>query len=45
MVWLDQQQFYGDLIDATPFAEAFDRWLRMIWSDGCEAALRRYSGT
>jgi len=41
--WLEQRQFYGDLADATRFAEAFERWLRMIWTDGLETALRQYA--
>ena len=43
--WLDQRPRYGDLAKARPFQEAFARWLAMIWSDGTEAALRRYLGT
>ena len=42
--WLEQRQFYGDLIDAPRFADAFGRWLGVIWSQGCEAALRQYAG-
>jgi len=40
--WLDQTQFYGDLNTAKPFATAFDKWLRLVWSDGCRAALQAY---
>lgn len=40
--WLEQRQFYGDLADDPRFSEAFGRWLRLIWSDGVEAALARY---
>lgn len=40
--WLQQRQFYGDLGDDSRFAEAFGRWLSLIWSDGCERALRTY---
>ena len=40
--WLEQRQIYGDLGEAR-FADAFERWLRRIWSEGCEAALRAYS--
>ncbi len=41
-VWLDQRHIYGDLGQASPFAEAFGRWLNRIRSDGCRAALRAY---
>ncbi len=40
--WLEQRRWYGDLADRPPFADAFDRWLGLIWSDGTEAALRSY---
>jgi len=42
--WLEQSQFYGDLAGEPRFAEAFDRWLALIWKQGCEAALREYAG-
>ncbi|MDH3262784.1 MAG: mannitol dehydrogenase family protein [Paracoccaceae bacterium] len=42
--WLEQRQFYGDLADTPRFAGAFARWLDLIWSQGCEAALRSYTG-
>ena len=41
--WLEQRQFYGDLVEAPRFADAFERWLSRIWSEGCEAALRAYA--
>lgn len=44
LAWLEQRRFYGSLADAQPFAEAFQRWLGLIWSDGTEAALRAYVG-
>ena len=44
MAWLEMEQFYGDLAQAPRFADAFERWLTLIWSEGCEAALRRYVG-
>ena len=40
--WLAQAQLYGDLAQNARFAESFTRWLRMIWSDGTEAAIRAY---
>lgn len=42
--WLEQARIYGDLSDAVPFADAFEDWLRLIWSEGCESALRAYVG-
>ena len=42
-VWLEQRQWYGDLVEATRFAGAFERWLDRIWSHGCEAALQAYT--
>lgn len=40
--WLEQRRIYGELGDARAFAEPFERWLALIWSDGAEAALRAY---
>ncbi|MTI43809.1 mannitol 2-dehydrogenase [Roseibium hamelinense] len=40
--WLEQHQVYGDLADNRVLAGAFDRWLKRIWSSGCEPALRDY---
>lgn len=40
--WLDQRQFYGKLADDARFAEAFAKWVRLIWADGVEAALKAY---
>ena len=39
--WLEMRDIYGDLADAPRFAEAFDRWLAVIWRDGMAAALDR----
>ncbi|MFV0334239.1 MAG: mannitol dehydrogenase family protein [Tropicimonas sp.] len=41
-VWLKQRDHYGDLADDARFSQAFARWLRLLWSEGSEAALRRY---
>ena len=41
--WLEQRRFYGDLVEAPRFADAFERWLDRIWSDGCEASLQGYA--
>ena len=41
--WLEQRQFYGDLVEAPCFVNAFERWLNRIWSDGCEATLQAYT--
>ena len=40
--WLEQSRFYGDLADNAVFARPFDRWLKMIWAEGTEAALLSY---
>jgi len=40
--WLEMRQYYGDLADKPVFADAFARWLEMIWSDGVEAAMKAY---
>jgi len=42
--WLGQARLYGDLADQADFADAFANWLRLIWSDGARAALRKYAG-
>ncbi len=41
--WLEQRHLYGDLADVPLFANAFDRWLDRIWSEGCEATLQAYT--
>ncbi|MEJ6397740.1 mannitol dehydrogenase family protein [Yoonia sp. 208BN28-4] len=41
-VWLEQRQFYGDLADQPAFADAFSKWLNMIWDQGLEATLQTY---
>ena len=43
--WLEQRALYGDLADNSRFAEAFARWLTLIWSEGLETALSRYIGS
>ena len=42
MAWLEQREIYGDLADAPAFANAFCRWLTLIYQDGTEAALQAY---
>ncbi|MXU65099.1 mannitol dehydrogenase family protein [Oceanomicrobium pacificus] len=42
-VWLAQSRIYGTLGRERRFAEAFDGWLNLIWSEGCSAALDRYT--
>ncbi len=44
MAWLEQRSFYGDLADHAAFADPFCVWMRKIWNDGTEAALRAYTG-
>lgn len=40
--WLEQEGVYGDLAAATPFAEAFERWLSLIWQSGTASALATF---
>ena len=40
--WLEMRHYYGDLADQPIFAEAFGKWLKMIWADGVEAAMTAY---
>jgi mannitol 2-dehydrogenase len=40
--WLAQQDVYGDLGGAGRFAAPFGEWLRLIWSEGSLAAVRRH---
>jgi len=40
--WLDMRQNYGDVADVPRFAEAFGRWLRLIWAEGTEATIDTY---
>ena len=42
--WLSMRDIYGAAGEAPAFREAFARWLGVIWSEGTEAALRRYVG-
>lgn len=40
--WLDQPHIYGELANDPAFRDHFIRWLRLIWSEGTEAALRKF---
>ncbi|MAC79039.1 MAG: mannitol dehydrogenase [Rhodobacteraceae bacterium] len=40
--WLEQRHFYGALADDPRFAQAFTRWLTLIWAGGTRAALTAY---
>lgn len=42
--WLAQTSVYGDLGQNAAFAAAFADWLALIWAEGTEVALARYSG-
>ena len=44
MAWLEQDRFYGDLAEAEPFVTAFAAWMTLIWDEGCEQAVRKYTG-
>lgn len=41
--WLAQKQIYGDLGQNAAFTDAFSTWLGLIWEQGTEAALARYT--
>ena len=40
--WLNQCDLYGDLGKNERFRESFDRWLKVVWTEGTEAALKTY---
>jgi mannitol 2-dehydrogenase len=40
--WLEMRNIYGDLADQKRFADAFERWLNLIYADGMDAALAAY---
>lgn len=40
--WLEQRTVYRDLRDAEAFANAFERWLSMIWRSGTAEVLESY---
>lgn len=40
--WLEMRHNYGDLADEPRFADAFARWLRLIYAEGVGAAIDRY---
>lgn len=40
--WIEQTHLYGKLAEEPAFAQAFERWLTVIWQDGTEAALVQY---
>ncbi|MCB1379239.1 MAG: mannitol dehydrogenase family protein [Alphaproteobacteria bacterium] len=40
--WLEMRQYYGDLADKPVFADAFSRWLALIWAEGVEKAMKVY---
>ena len=41
-VWLEMRNIYGDLVEQDRFANAFEHWLNLIYSEGMEAALEEY---
>ncbi|WP_376873921.1 mannitol dehydrogenase family protein [Albirhodobacter sp. R86504] len=41
--WLEQEQIYGDLAQVPAFKEAFNAWLSLIWAEGAQAAMERYT--
>jgi len=40
--WLNHGQYYHDVAEDPRFADAFSKWLTMIWADGTEAAIDAY---
>ncbi|MEM7067609.1 MAG: mannitol dehydrogenase family protein [Pseudomonadota bacterium] len=42
MIWLQQEEIYGDLAAQPEFSRAFARWLVLIWSQDCRVALQSY---
>ena len=40
--WLEMRHTYGNLADQSRFANAFEKWLYLIWDQGVEAALVAY---
>ena len=40
--WLAMRQTYGELAQQTAFAEAFAKWLLLLWRSGAEAAIDTY---
>ncbi len=40
--WLGMRHLYGSLGEDARFAEAFGRWLGLVWADGIEAAIATY---
>jgi mannitol 2-dehydrogenase len=44
IAWLEMPLIYGDLITDDRFADAFQRWLVLMYQDGMEATLRHYLG-
>ena len=40
--WLAMRRHYGDLADAPRFADAFERWLRMLYTHRLTATLDHY---
>ena len=43
MAWLEQENTYGDLAEASAFAEPFTMWLDRLWAEGTDAVLKSYA--
>lgn len=43
--WLEQSHIYGDLAGNARFSDAFERWHRLIWSEGTAVVLGAYGGS
>ena len=40
--WIEMRNIYGDLADQPRFANAFENWLKLIYTEGMETALDAY---
>ncbi len=40
--WLEQRGIYGSLAEEPRFAEAFEKWLGVVWSEGTPAAIDQF---
>ena len=44
VLWIDQQQYYGDIANNTPFREDFVKWVSMLADKGVKETLDAYGG-
>lgn len=43
-IWLEMHNIYGKLAFQQRFSSAFEHWLKMIYADGIESAIKSYLG-